>query len=78
MGLLGVLAALSCGGLVAWRAVSKGEKTDPVAGLGLAAGLAGFAAVGAFDSLIDAPRFLFIALFLSWAAASSLRGKSRD
>lgn len=57
--------ALSLAGRAAWRG-------NPAAGVSLAA-TTGFLVVGLFDTLIDAPRFLFLLLVLALFAARSAR-----
>jgi hypothetical protein len=60
----------------AWRAARQGV---PYAGALLAA-LCGFLAVGAFDTLIDTPRFLMLLLVLGYFCATCSRsaGARRD
>ena len=70
---LGVFSALAIG-----RAGARAWRGDLYASAVLAS-FCGFLVVGLFDTLIDAPRFLFLFLVLGWFAGSdSLRAASRQ
>ena len=75
-GWFGLLALTAFSALAIGRAGARAWRGDLYASAALAS-FCGFLVVGLFDTLIDAPRFLFLFLMLGWfAGADSLRAAS--
>ncbi len=75
-GWLGLLAFAAFGGLCLVRAAARIRQGDLAAGAAFAA-LTGFLIVGLFDTLIDAPRFLFLFVVLGMLGSLPPRSQRR-